>query len=123
MDPSPDLRRLRELQRTLALDLPELVDRLVGDTAAAVLGIKAAIAEGDLEGVARAAHAARNDALMLGAPPLLAALERLEQAARSGQADAASAAFEQLESIWPPTRQALERAARRDARPPQGHPR
>jgi HPt (histidine-containing phosphotransfer) domain-containing protein len=105
-----DLSRFADLEQALGDELPEVVGEMMESMETAIARIEATIAEGDLPGAAQAAHRCRNDALMVGAQPLLAALGPLEVAARAGQAPEAAAHLEDVRREWPPTREELERA-------------
>lgn len=106
-----DLTRLVQIQEVMGVEMSELIGGMLDSIGAALEQTEAAIGSGDLESVARAAHACRNDALMLGATQLLAALEALEQAARSGHRGHADQALVSLRTIWPATRTQLTKIA------------
>jgi HPt (histidine-containing phosphotransfer) domain-containing protein len=69
-----------------------------------------ALADDRLQDVVQAAHGCRNDALMVGAQPLLTALTELEDASRGDRVQDAHAAMQRLSDIWPQTRDELQRA-------------
>jgi hypothetical protein len=106
-----DLSRLAELQQQLDSGLPQIVGTLIEELDRALGEIGEALDEGDLTAAALAAHAARNSALMIGARPLLAALEALEAGARSDDGQAAGEAHRRVGEAWPPLRFQLQRAA------------
>jgi HPt (histidine-containing phosphotransfer) domain-containing protein len=106
-----DLRRLRELHRHLGTDVSEIVQTLDDELRRALADIEAALVAGDLPAAARAAHAARNSALMIGAAPLLAQLDELESSARAGDLTAARRAQNRVQEHWPALRSELARAA------------
>jgi HPt (histidine-containing phosphotransfer) domain-containing protein len=107
-----DLNRLAELRDLLQADLPELVTQLATGISDALIRLSSALAADDLAAVADAAHAARNEALMLGAQGLLEALEAVELNAREQHSQAAREALARAHSIWPGVRAALQRVAR-----------
>jgi hypothetical protein len=109
-----DLTRLTELQRVLGAELPDIIDRLVGEIDAATASIEAGVSDGDLGSAAHAAHAARNSVLMLDAQPVLRALSQIESGARTGDERAARSGLEDLQAAWPGLRRLLlEEAERR----------
>jgi len=105
-----DLRRLGELQHVMGADAAQILAGLLESMRGAVERIERALASGDLGEAARAAHACRNDGLMVGASELLSALQVVEQAARRGELTSARTALIKLREVWPGTRDALERA-------------
>jgi HPt (histidine-containing phosphotransfer) domain-containing protein len=105
-----DLERVAKLEGILGSDLPEIVDSLVQSMAARIEQAERALADNRLLDVVQAAHGCRNDALMVGAQPLLAALNELEDAGRGDRLLDAQAAMERLRDIWPETRDELQRA-------------
>src|ERR1700730_14357956 len=108
-----DLKRLAEVQDLMGAELPEIVGSLAESMRANVERLEESMAAEDLDGAARAAHACRNDALMVGAQELLEALTELETAARAGELRAASEALERTRSVWPATLEQLQRVAER----------
>jgi hypothetical protein len=84
-----------------------MVTSMQSSLAAAIERLEVTVVAGELAPAVQAAHRARNDALMLGAGPLLVALTDLEAAARDRDARAAGAALERLRDVWPPTRDEL----------------
>ncbi len=106
-----DSQRLTELERVMGTDLKEIVSGLLRTMSESISRIGAASAAGDLAGLARAAHTCRNDALLVRASDLLAALEAVEQAARYEETAAAQAAVAQVDQTWPPVRAQLEQLA------------
>ena len=109
-----DLRRLRELAHDLGGELSEVVGALVDELDTALAQIDAALSLGDLDGVSRAAHAARNSALMIDARRLLEELDVVETAARGGDHGAARDGRDRLRARWPALRARLDRAGRGD---------
>ncbi len=95
-----DLTRLAGLQPLLGSQLPEIVAGLVRDLGAAIDELERAVTVGDLDAAARAAHDARNSALMLDARLLLDALRELENAARAGRPDAVATGLVRLRAGW-----------------------
>jgi HPt (histidine-containing phosphotransfer) domain-containing protein len=111
MAPELDLSRLEELRDLLQADLPELVTQLTIRLSDALDRIDSAFAADDLRAVADAAHAARNEALMLGARRLFGALEAVELSARDKHSQAAREALAVVHLISPEVRAALQRVA------------
>src|SRR5579884_3183338 len=81
----------------------------VAQLQSAIDALEAALSDGDRDAAARAAHSCRNDGLMVRARPLLAALARVEEAARAGQLATARAVMPDVREVWPSTRAELER--------------
>lgn len=106
-----DLTALEELRGPLDQDLATIVATLISDTERGLDGVDRALADEDLASAARAAHAARNGALLIDDRALLQALGELETAARRSDLESARAARELLRERWPRVRGALERAA------------
>jgi HPt (histidine-containing phosphotransfer) domain-containing protein len=105
-----DLERVAKLEGILGSDLSEIVGSLVKSMTARIEQAERALADDRWQDVVQAAHACRNDALMVGAQPLLAALNELEDAGRGDRLQDAQAAMERLRDIWPETRDELQRA-------------
>jgi len=102
-----DAGRVAELQDALGADTEAILGSMLTSMRATIDRLEAAMAAGELDAAAQAAHRVRNDALMLSAAPLLAALTELEEAARAGEEAGANAALERVRLVWPPTRDAL----------------
>ena len=107
------LDRLEQIQDVVGSDVPEIVAGMLRTMGDAIAQVEGAMAEMDLPAAAKAAHAARNDALLDGAKDLLAALTKLEDAARRGAAIEAKSAQSVLCEVWPSTRAELTRVASR----------
>lgn len=105
-----DLEQILRLEGVMGPDLGAIVPPILASLAEAVEDIEAATAAGDLDGVTRAAHRGRNDALVLGARPLLKALTELEAAGRDLDQARAAEAFAHVRDVWPPTRDELTAA-------------
>lgn len=105
-----DLERVANLESILGSDLPEILASLAASMSAGIAQAEQALADDRLQDVTQAAHACRNDALMVGAQPMLAALSELEAASRGGRLEDAHAAMERLRYVWPETRDELQRA-------------
>jgi HPt (histidine-containing phosphotransfer) domain-containing protein len=105
-----DLERVAKLEEILGSELPEILATLVAGIDEQVERAEAALADGCLQDVTQAAHRCRNDALMVGAQPMLAALSELEDASRSDRLEDAHAAMHRLREVWPETRSELQRA-------------
>jgi hypothetical protein len=108
--PELDLARLAELPGVLGRELPEIVAILLRELTAAFADLAAAIETGDLIAAGRAAHAARNSALMIDAQPLLAGLADLESHARAGDMPGARIVHDGLRRRWPTLRGQLTAA-------------
>jgi HPt (histidine-containing phosphotransfer) domain-containing protein len=115
-----ELERLAQIQEVMGTGLPELVGGMLDSMRAAIEQVELAMSSGRLDQAAKAAHACRNDALMVGARQLLVALTELETAARSELEQDARSALEALRQAWPATRDALERVAWEGVRPESG---
>jgi HPt (histidine-containing phosphotransfer) domain-containing protein len=109
--PQLDVARLTELEGLLGADREAIVGTLLTELTAEMTRIDEGLASGDLAGVAAAAHAARNSALMIDAKPALRVLKQLETCARNGDAEGAVAACARLRRVWPRLRRELARAA------------
>jgi HPt (histidine-containing phosphotransfer) domain-containing protein len=107
-----DLARIQALQGVLGSEADAIIRSLLTTMTAAIDQIEAAMATAQLEQVVQPAHACRNDALMLGARELQAALSELEAAAREGDKSRAHAALERVTALWPATRDGLAGIAR-----------
>jgi HPt (histidine-containing phosphotransfer) domain-containing protein len=105
-----DLERVAKLESVLGSDLPEILASLVASMSARVAQAEEALADGRLQDVTQAAHGCRNDALMVGAQPMLAALNDLEDASRADRLQDACGAMQRLRDVWPETRDELQRA-------------
>jgi HPt (histidine-containing phosphotransfer) domain-containing protein len=106
-----ELERLAQIQEVMGTRLPEILGGIVRTLTAAIDQLENAVGSGDLERAAKAAHAARNDALMVGAKQLLVSLTDVETSAREGRAEDASHALAGVRDAWPQTRDELERVA------------
>jgi hypothetical protein len=105
-----DLARLAELPAALGRGLPEIVAILLRELTAAFADLAAAVETGDLIAAGRAAHAARNSALMIDAQPLLAGLGDLESHARAGDVPGVRITHDGLRRHWPMLRAQLTAA-------------
>jgi hypothetical protein len=107
-----DLARIAELQDVLGAEVATIVASMLRTMTAAIEEVEAAFAGGELDRVTQAAHLCRNDALMLGAKPLLDALTALESASRDDDESRAREALDGLKAVWPATREQLAQAGR-----------
>jgi HPt (histidine-containing phosphotransfer) domain-containing protein len=105
-----DLERVAQLESILGSDLPDIVASLVASMSARIAQVEEALADGRLQDATQAAHGCRNDALMVGAQPMLAVLNELEDATRGDRLEDARAAMPRLRDVWPQTRAELQRA-------------
>ncbi len=105
-----DLERVAKLEDILGSKLPDILASLVAGMDEQVDRAEEALASGRLQDVTQAAHRCRNDALMVGAQPMLAALSDLEDASRGNRLKDAHAAMQRLREVWPETRSELQRA-------------
>jgi hypothetical protein len=111
VDSELDLSRLAELQDLLGAQLPQIVATLLAELARALRDIDAGLGGRDLAAVARAAHDARNSALMIDAQPLLACLGELESCALGCDLTSALVAQQRVTEAWSPLRRSLQQAA------------
>ncbi len=106
-----DLGRVSELEDVMGADAVTIVSSMLDNMTAAIEEVEHAMAAGDLDRATGAAHRCRNDALMLGAQPLLTALTDLEAATRNRDEAGAGTALEHVRQVWPPTRDELAASA------------
>jgi HPt (histidine-containing phosphotransfer) domain-containing protein len=106
-----DLTRINELQELMGSESGPIVASMLVSLTGAIEEIEAAVAAGKLDQATQAAHAARNDALMLGAGQLQQALAELEAATRDFDEPRACAAVERIRAVWPATRAGLAAVA------------
>lgn len=102
-----DLEQIRRLEDVMGSDAANLVASLLADMAEAIEEVEAGMAAGDLDRVIRAAHGCRNDAMALGARPLLEALTALETAGRGYDEARTGEALLHVREVWAPTRAEL----------------
>lgn len=102
-----DPARIAQLKEIMGAEAGTMVDSMLASLSGAIERLAAAMAAGELAPAIQAAHAARNDALMLGAAPLQTALSDLEAAARDDDEARARDAFERVRAVWPPTREQI----------------
>lgn len=102
-----DPARIAQLRQVLGDEADSMVASMLSSLSAAIERVQATVDAGELEPAIQAAHAARNDALMLGAGPLQKALTDLEAAARDADDPRARDAFKRVRELWPPTRDEL----------------
>jgi HPt (histidine-containing phosphotransfer) domain-containing protein len=102
-----DPGRIAQLKEVMGSEAEAMVASMRASLAAAIELLDAAMAAGELDRAIQAAHAARNDALMLGADRLQATLSELEAAARDGDGPRARDALDRVRTVWPPTRDEL----------------
>jgi HPt (histidine-containing phosphotransfer) domain-containing protein len=102
-----DLEQILRLQGVMGSSAEAIVKTTLTGMTEAIEEIESAAAAGDLDRVTRAAHRCRNDALVLGARPLLKALTELEAAGREYDEARVTEALTHLSEVWPPTRDEL----------------
>jgi hypothetical protein len=107
-----DLAKINELHELMGSEVGAIVASMLVNMTSAIDEAQAAVAAGELDRATRAAHAARNDALMLSAGPLQTALSELEAATRGLDEPRARAAVERICQVWPATRAGLAAAAK-----------
>ena len=107
-----DPARIAQLQQILGDDADAMVASMLASLTEAIERLQETMAGGELEPAVQVAHAARNDALMLGAGPLQAALSELEAAARDADDTRARRALAGVQEVWPPTREELASRSR-----------
>ena len=105
-----DLERVAKLEDILGSELSEILASLVAGMGEQIERAEEGLADDRLQDVTQAAHRCRNDALMVGAQPLLAALNELEDASRAGRLEDAREAMRRLREVWPDTRDELHKA-------------
>ena len=106
-----DLEQVLRLQGVMGSDVAAIVAPMLASMAEAIDELQDAVSAGDLDRATRAAHRCRNDALVLGARPLLKALTDLEEAGRAYDETAATQALVRVREVWPPTRDELTAGA------------
>jgi HPt (histidine-containing phosphotransfer) domain-containing protein len=106
-----DLEQILRLQGVMGSDAGAIVTTVLTSMTDAIEEIENGMAADDFDRVTRAAHRCRNDALALGARPLLRALTDLEAAGRDYDAARASQALIRVHEVWPPTRDELAASA------------
>jgi HPt (histidine-containing phosphotransfer) domain-containing protein len=104
-----DPTRITQLQEIMGGEAPSMVASMVSSLAGAIEHLEVTVAAGELEPAIQAAHAARNDALMLGADAVQEALRELETAARDADDVRTRQMLERVREVWPPTRAELAR--------------
>jgi HPt (histidine-containing phosphotransfer) domain-containing protein len=102
-----DVSRISDLESVMGQEAGAIVATMLRSMGSAIEQVESATAAGELDQATRAAHAARNDALMLGARELQEALTELEAASRSWDGDRARVALDRIREVWPPTRDGL----------------
>jgi len=107
-----DLDRIAELQDVMGARPGAIVASMLRNMTAAIDEVEAAFDAGELDRLTQAAHLCRNDALMLGAKPLLEALTALEAASRDHDESRTREALDGLRAVWPATREQLAHAGR-----------
>jgi HPt (histidine-containing phosphotransfer) domain-containing protein len=106
-----DLEQILRLQGVMGSDAGAIVTSMLTSMTETIEEVEAAAAAGDLDRVIQAAHRCRNDALALGARPLLKALTELETAGREYDKVRARQALLRVQEVWPPTRAELATTA------------
>lgn len=106
-----DASRIAELQDILGADTQAILASMLASMTTAIEQLEAAVATGELHQAIQAAHRARNDALMLSAGQLQAALTELEASARDDDEPRTRDALDRVRAVWPPTREELAGAA------------
>ena len=91
------------------MELGDVVNSLVRSVSLEIENVDRALAADRAHDAVHAAHRARNDGLMIGAEPLLAALSEVETASSRGELEVAREALERVREVWPETRVELER--------------
>ena len=85
----------------------ELVDTFLEDAAAQIEAMRAALADGDLERLGRAAHSLKSGSLNIGALDLGATCRSLEETARAGEVPDAAERIDAIASGFEEVRMAL----------------
>jgi HPt (histidine-containing phosphotransfer) domain-containing protein len=102
-----DPGRIAQLEEILGSEAGTMVSSMLASLTTSIERLEDTMAAGELEPAIQLAHAARNDALMLGADRLQAALSEFELAARDADAVRSRDALERVRAVWPPTRAQL----------------
>jgi HPt (histidine-containing phosphotransfer) domain-containing protein len=103
-----DLERVAKLERMLGVGLREIIESLIASVSRQLDLAERALDDDRLSDVTQPAHTGRNDALLVGAQPLLTHLTELEDASRTGRLEDARTALRQVREVWPETREALQ---------------
>jgi HPt (histidine-containing phosphotransfer) domain-containing protein len=106
-----DVSRISNLEAVMGTEAGAIVATMLRSMTSAIEQVESATVAGELDLATRAAHAARNDALMVGAGQLQEALTELEAATRRWDGDRARVALERIREVWPPTRDGLAAVA------------
>jgi HPt (histidine-containing phosphotransfer) domain-containing protein len=106
-----DAGRLQDLSVFTAAELRPICLGVIGAIAEQLEALDRALAAGQLESAAEAAHSARNEALLVGARELSDAFAALESASRAGHSSGAAKAAELAREVWPETRVAIDALA------------
>jgi HPt (histidine-containing phosphotransfer) domain-containing protein len=109
-----DAERLQDLQVFNEAELREIGLRAIRAISEQLLELDRELAREDLRAAGEAAHRARNEALLVGARELAAALGVVEESARAGRGSVASEAAATAQEVWPSTRDAIRRATHSD---------
>ena len=106
---APTVEMLRELggEEDPGL-LLELIELFLDDAAPRVETLAAAWEEGDLDGVARCAHALKSASANIGALPFSSSCKEIEAAARTGAAQDLGATVERCRGMYTEVQAALE---------------
>jgi hypothetical protein len=107
-----DPARVAQLEQVFGAQASAMVASMLTSLTQAIERVEATVEAGDIPAAVQAAHAARNDALMLGAEALQSALSDLELAARDADARRTRDALERVRAVWAPTREELVGIAR-----------
>jgi hypothetical protein len=102
-----DLEQILRLQGVMGSDPAAIVASLLRSMTEAMGALEDAVAAGHLDRATQAAHRGRNDALVLGARPLLKALTDLEAAGRDHDEARVADALVHVRAAWAPTRDEL----------------
>jgi hypothetical protein len=103
-----DPARVDELRVFTREELKVVAAEVIRSVSAGIEAAHVAAASGDMRGLAQAAHAGRNEALMVGARALADDFGQAEIAANAGDARAAREAIARVESSWSTVRPAVE---------------
>jgi HPt (histidine-containing phosphotransfer) domain-containing protein len=102
--------RLRDLRVFSEAELREIGRGAISALDDQLATLERALAEGDLQVVAEAAHRARNETLLVGARELGETLQSVEDAARAGRTSLVGEGVATARALWPSTREAIARA-------------
>jgi HPt (histidine-containing phosphotransfer) domain-containing protein len=103
-----DAERVAELKVFEADELSEIANETIASLDELSTQLTQAISSGDLRGAASLAHAARGEAMVVGAMELVGELQSFEDALHDGDPARALEGADRIGELWPDTRAAIE---------------